>query len=159
MIIQGILVIVINMVLPTLDITSDYIAAHKFFNPFNQTFEGSNQTMVENELIEPDSYWGALTIFFTFLPAILSFVTVIRGKKSMWKDVNLAIAPLVLPIVELIVLTIGSREILKDNAKVFLSNVELSKTTDPVRKKELKKQRQKQQAEAQKDKSTRKQRF
>ena len=142
------------MVLPTLDITSDYIAAHKFFNPFNQTFEGSNQTMVENELIEPDSYWGALTIFFTFLPAILSFVTVIRGKKSMWKDVNLAIAPLVLPIVELIVLAIGSREILKHNAKVFLSNVELSKTTDPVRKKELKKQRQKQQAEAQKDKST-----
>ena len=33
LIFQGIFVIVINMVLPTLDITSDYIAAHKFFNP------------------------------------------------------------------------------------------------------------------------------
>ena len=110
LIIQGIIVIVLNMVLPTLDITSDYIAAHKFFNPINHRIEGLNETMVEE--IEPDSYWGALTIFFTFLPAILSFVTVIRGKKSMWKDVNLAIAPLVLPIVELIVLAIGSREIL-----------------------------------------------
>ena len=152
LIIQGIIVIVLNMVLPTLDITSDYIAAHKFFNPINHRIEGLNETMVEE--IEPDSYWGALTIFFTFLPAILSFVTVIRGKKSMWKDVNLAIAPLVLPIVELIVLAIGSREILKHNAKVFLSNVELSKTTDPVRQQELKKQRQKHQAQAQNDKST-----
>ena len=101
-----------------------------------------NQTTLELER-SPDTYWGALTIFFTFLPAILSFVTVIRGKKSMWKDVNLAIAPLVLPIVELIILTMGSREILKDNAKVFLSNVELSKTSDPIKKEELKKQRQK----------------
>ena len=106
------------------------------------------------EISKPDYYWGGLTVFFTFLPAMLSFITIIGNKKHTWKDTNLAISVLVLPIIELLILFMGSKEILKDNAKIFETNVKLSQTQDSKHREEILKEKQKHQAAQQKDKST-----